>query len=140
MGPAMVLLCRLFPTMLPIPCQELGLLGATESTSKISMQISDDCVAQLHSLCGRTQNVGCMIPWYNDRTRYDPTQHRDAGTAFYTKDEAHQIYRLNGIWHIAHSAATVFYRAEGGAAPPLIGWVSSSGANPPPTLKAASGY
>ena len=55
MGPAMVLLCRLFPTMLPIPCQELGLLGATESTSKISMQISDDCVAQLHSLCGRTQ-------------------------------------------------------------------------------------
>ena len=78
-----------------------------------------------------------MILRYNDRNRYDPTQHRDAGTAFYTKDEAHQIYRLNGIWHIAHSAVTVFYKAEGGAAPPLNGWVPSSGAKPPPTLKGA---
>ena len=58
----------------------------------------------------------------------------------YTKDESHQIYRLNGMWHIAHSAVAVFYYAGGGASPPLTGWAASSGAKPPPTLKVTSGH
>ena len=37
----------------------------------------------------------------SSRNRYDPTQRRDDGTAFYTKDSSHQIYRLEGVWHIA---------------------------------------
>ena len=73
--------------------------------------------------------------------KYDPTEHRDYGTAFYTKDSAHQLYRANGVWRIAHGLATPnflwYTSAEGGMSPPVSGWqtkASYKGVAPLPRL------
>lgn len=59
--------------------------------------------------------------------RYDPHNHRDPGTAFYTKDSGHQLYRSGGVWRIAHGLAApnfLWYTSTntGGTSPPVSGW------------------
>jgi hypothetical protein len=76
--------------------------------------------------------------------RFDPSRHRDHGTAFYTKDSGHQIYRSGGVWRIAHGLAPpdfLWYTARaGGRGPPIAGWQAAGpgrpgkGMAPAPTL------
>ena len=69
--------------------------------------------------------------------KYDPSQHRDPGVPFYTKDGDHQLYRLGGTWHIADSSVAVFYQVpgNGSTSPPRTGWmVGGGGKVPSPTV------
>ena len=84
--------------------------------------------------------AGAGSPSCNGVYKYDPTIHRDPGTAFYTKD-GHQIYRSGGVWRIAHGLASpdfLWYTSttEGGTSPPSSGWkAAGKGVAPAPTLK-----
>jgi hypothetical protein len=70
--------------------------------------------------------------------------HIRTGTAFYTKDSGHQLYRAGGVWRIAHGLTApnfLWYTAEGGGdTPPVTGWKVCSadrgrGVGPAPTLR-----
>lgn len=70
--------------------------------------------------------------------------HTRTGTAFYTKDSGHQLYRAGGVWRIAHGLTApnfLWYTAEGGGdTPPVTGWKVCSadrgrGVGPAPTLR-----
>jgi hypothetical protein len=73
---------------------------------------------------------------------FDPTNHRDRGTAFYSKSSGgHQIYRSGGVWRIAHGLKVpnfLWYTSSvtGGISPPSNGWeVAGKGMTPTPTVK-----
>ena len=67
--------------------------------------------------------------------KFDPSQHRDAGVAFYTKDGSRQLYRIDGVWRIADSGEAVYYESASNTLyPPFDGWSVVTGAKPVPTL------
>ena len=81
----------------------------------------------------------------NGHYNYDPLNHRDPGTAFYTKDSGHQIYRSGGVWRIAHGLMLpnfLWYTStEDGDTPPSGNWTivgsGGKGVEPAPTLRVA---
>jgi len=74
--------------------------------------------------------------------RFDPSQHRDPGTGMYVKDDSgHAIYRLQGVWRVAHDVDPLhlFYvtgnlSQSASAFPPAGGWRAEDGAAPVPKL------
>lgn len=69
--------------------------------------------------------------------RLDPTQRRDFGVAFYTMNAERQLYRIDGVWRIAHTSVAVYYENTAAinlTTPPSTGWTAVSGAMPTPTL------
>lgn len=78
-------------------------------------------------------------PDCNGLFRFNPSEHRDPGVPFYTKDSGHQLYRLDGIWRIAHGSdpLKLYYTSNSSASPqslpPTHGWVvARDGVAPPP--------
>lgn len=73
--------------------------------------------------------------------KFNAANRRDPGTAFYTKDGSHQMYRTGGVWRIAnglHQPDYLWYTAAGSgqASPPTTGWkVAGKGVAPAPTAR-----
>ncbi len=60
------------------------------------------------------------------------------GAPVWRLDEAHELYRWEGDWRVAHEGESLFYAAGGGAAPPPTGWTAQDAPAPAPSVECSA--